>query len=898
MEKTTVTAAVCAAALLATAAFAEPHRFTVTLNAGGTAAENVPVAIRLSTELVRGFDYAAAGDGTHFEIADENGASLPYEIDTWNPGGESVLWVKVPYFVKGRRLTVVYGRTDADMSARAAEVWSNYTGVWHLNATNALGKYPNAAGDARFDAEVSSFSRTGQAGRFGQSVQIFTNAMHSLNNVPEAKERGGVFIPDGGSLVLTNDFTVSCWFNHATVDNPVTNTTDKTYAFRFDTLFCKRKHPKANNALNGGSRGGFSLRVNENKSAAANLVVNGQTDNDNETHLPRSIANDAWRHLALSFDAEGHPATWFDGVCVTNYTGETILDNDEPLVIGNTSAAYSDAEGNRAWGGYADEVRLHRGTPSDAYLAAEHAAMANEHEYGAETCLLTIDKNEHFDDTVTVSSDVPAVTDGEYYPGTTVSLTAVPNATGTFRKWYGDVPRESWTNATVSFVIERDSWVYARFVHPWTLAADKATMTDGHFTVNVSVLDEAAHTLTVGKAAEAGLSPTNDTGTGTIDLGGPIRLAGDATPWTIDKFGGTRGSQSFPISRTNEVPFRYLSPGTVTTTSTWGTQLFHRGDSGADKPPLFGAPYTMVVLDEPAQSGLICNFMFSNQTELEKLIVQAPNVTELFREGDDNTVLVRIFPSKSPKETRFDWWNLPVLSKIQHGFFVNEWGDDGSLRLRVPIGGALSLPSLRGVGWLAETTYFNGGSPLFLMPNVEEISLGGATEETTVTNLCTYAFAGDSSLRKLTLHAAPDMTVGTRIFASHTYGTSNRVEIIDGVTYSIASHTSQGRVPDVIRFTGAAISSAAIANLLADVPVVSTAAKPVAIYASRYQDGWRDNRREWISDPTSAERAAYRGQRVLGVYRAGAAAPSGKAVVIHCQNDWDQTTQPTILLLR
>jgi hypothetical protein len=211
---------------------------------------------------------------------------------------------------------------------------------------------------------------------------------------------------------------------------------------------------------------------------------------------------------------------------------------------------------------------------------------------------------------------------------------------------------------------------------------------------------------------------------------------------------------------------------------------------------------------------------------------------------------------------------------------------------------------MRGVSW-GEDVYnaehklqSYGGTQLFLMPNVEEISLGGATEETTVTNLCTYAFAGDSSLRKLTLHAAPDIQIGKRIFASHTHNTFRTNEVIDGVTYSIGSQTLRGRVPDVIHFTGKAISETAIANLLDACPVVGSAAKPVAIYASRYQDGWRDNRRDWISDPTSAERAAYPGQRVLGVYRAGAAAPSGKAVVIHCQNDWDQTTQPTILLLR
>ena len=218
------------------------------------------------------------------------------------------------------------------------------------------------------------------------------------------------------------------------------------------------------------------------------------------------------------------------------------------------------------------------------------------------------------------------------------------------------------------------------------------------------------------------------------------------------------------------------------------------------------------------------------------------------------------------------------------------------MRLRVPIMGAISLPNLRGVGWRVDTTQYDGGTLLFLMPNVEEISLGGASEETTVTNLCTYAFAGDSSLRKLTLHAAPDMTVGKRIFANKTHNTSNGVEVVDGVAYSTGSQTSRGRVPDVIHFTGQAISEEAIANLLDTCPIVSSAAKPVVIYASRFQDGWRDNRRDWISNSTSAERAAYPGEKVIGVYRAGAEAPSGKAVIIHRDNDWDEGTDPGLFI--
>ena len=115
------------------------------------------------------------------------------------------------------------------------------------------------------------------------------------------------------------------------------------------------------------------------------------------------------------------------------------------------------------------------------------------------------------------------------------------------------------------------------------LSSDKTWMTDGHFKVNVAVLSNSGHTLTVGKQKEAGLPTDDDTGTGTIDLGGPIWLEDDETPWTIRAFNGNRGSQSFPLDRGES--FRYISPGTVTNATT--TQLFHRGDSTTNP---FGSP--------------------------------------------------------------------------------------------------------------------------------------------------------------------------------------------------------------------------------------------------------------------------------------------------------------------
>lgn len=867
---------VAALALFAAPAVADEHRFTATVNYAGTPVPDLPAALRISEALVPGFDYAAAGDGTHFVIEDATGAVLPYEIDTWNPGGESLLWVKVPFFRNGRRLTVTYGETEADMTARAAEVWSSYAGVWHMNAVDGSGKYPNSTGDARFDGEVSSFSRTGEPGRFGQSVLIYTNAAHLASGV----EKGGVFIPDGGNLDLSGSFTISAWLNHSSVAG------NGNQSFRWDNIFCKRRHPQTNNALNNNSTAGFGVRVKDNIAVASTLETYGPGNNWNPSLSP-TLTNGVWRHVGVVFSNET-AFLWLDGARKSSGAPGAVTDNDEPLALGNAGKGYLDDEGDRAWGGCMDEVRLIRGAPSAEFLAAEYAAMTGALAVDAGSRSLTIDRNGFFGDSVTVASDIPPAPDGGYYPGTTITLTAVPDATGAFRKWYGDVPRESRTNVTASFVIERDSWVYARFVHPWTLSADRTTMTDGNFVVNVSDANEGKHTLTVGRIVSggAGLLADGDTGSGVVDLGGPIRLDGDETPWTITKFAASKSTQVVSTNHVGEV-HTYISPGTVTVGN--GSQVLHCGDSNPDRgEEPYARSYRTIILDEPNIPTLFNTYLIANQTETTRLIYDLPNV------GDARTSF-RAFYRIPLTETSFDWWDISSLAAVTNSFFANTWGRYYAMYRRVPCRGTLSLPRLRGVGWI-----HNDGTLLYLMPGVEEISLGGATEETTVTNLCTYAFAGDSSLRKLTLHAAPDMAVGRRIFADHTYNETNgrEPEIIDGVAYLVGSNTSKGRVPDVIRFTGEAISSEAIENLLDACPVVATAAKPVTILASKYQDGWREHRREWISDPTPAERAAYRGQLVLGVYRAGAEAPAGKAVIVHSQNDWDVTIKPTVLLVR
>jgi len=63
---------------------------------------------------------------------------LDHEIDEWNPGGVSRIWVKLPYLDGNRtQFAMVYGRRAGAVlpTVDPKAVWSMYVGVWHCNET-------------------------------------------------------------------------------------------------------------------------------------------------------------------------------------------------------------------------------------------------------------------------------------------------------------------------------------------------------------------------------------------------------------------------------------------------------------------------------------------------------------------------------------------------------------------------------------------------------------------------------------------------------------------------------------------------------------------------------------------------------------------------------------------
>ena len=104
--------------------------------AGSTTLTNFPALIRLSAAL-NGFDYTKCADGADLRFSDADGNLIPHEIDTWNAGGESLVWVQVPELTSTTIIKAHYGYKGAGQppAVTATDVWTNgYVAVWHMKA--------------------------------------------------------------------------------------------------------------------------------------------------------------------------------------------------------------------------------------------------------------------------------------------------------------------------------------------------------------------------------------------------------------------------------------------------------------------------------------------------------------------------------------------------------------------------------------------------------------------------------------------------------------------------------------------------------------------------------------------------------------------------------------------
>jgi hypothetical protein len=155
--------------------FARGVKFTVNGYTGTEVLTNFPVLVRLKEynegtgEGIQGFLYSDFNytDGTDLCFVDMETNGIPYEIDTWNRSGESLVWVTLPRVTNHTEFVMWYHSVDSGKLVSTGDAWTDYTGVWHMELDSSRNLKDSTANELTAVATSGAKART--SGRIGAS---------------------------------------------------------------------------------------------------------------------------------------------------------------------------------------------------------------------------------------------------------------------------------------------------------------------------------------------------------------------------------------------------------------------------------------------------------------------------------------------------------------------------------------------------------------------------------------------------------------------------------------------------------------------------------------------------------------------------------------------------------
>src|SRR3989344_1631139 len=113
--------------------------------------DHFPLLVVLEHKVNIDYKKLQADTGNDIRFTDEDGKTLlAYDIERWNQGGKSYIWVKIPKIADHKKdyFYMYYGNPDKNLASikNPGQVWSNgYVGVWHLNEDAKAGQQQSDA---------------------------------------------------------------------------------------------------------------------------------------------------------------------------------------------------------------------------------------------------------------------------------------------------------------------------------------------------------------------------------------------------------------------------------------------------------------------------------------------------------------------------------------------------------------------------------------------------------------------------------------------------------------------------------------------------------------------------------------------------------------------------------
>ena len=297
---------------------------TIDLGFDGTV-QDFPVAVFVESA---DFDYASAlPGGADLRFTDDAGMRLSHEIELWEDGGLSLVWVTVPTIVQAgssHRIWMHYGNPDAT-DGQSEQVWASFHAVWHLAEP----------GDSLADASGNHAAATNVGA---------TRVMGKLGYARSFDATGANRIVTGTSQNLAQ-YTVEGWGRASAAP---------TALGQSGLIMRERNYQLAWNHDDPPFRGATSFRSGTWESASFGALVGG-----------------TWVYLVAVYDG-ATLTSYKNGQQVDSVAHGTPDADVNDAVIGRH--AYKTTEGDH-FDGLIDEVRISPIARSSSWIQAQHRSM-------------------------------------------------------------------------------------------------------------------------------------------------------------------------------------------------------------------------------------------------------------------------------------------------------------------------------------------------------------------------------------------------------------------------------------------------------------------------------------------------------------------------------------------
>ena len=276
---------------------------------------------------------------------------MPFEIDQWNPAGESLVWVQVPSITSSNDyITAHWGNaTDSAMPAsnNNGTVWTTLSGannfllVYHLSKSG----FPVA------DSTLQHPATSGAAPALATGIVGNGNAFNGTSQ----------FL-DAGQINVGKTFTVSAWVNIA----PTASSEQTIWG----------------NKQGGWNTAGFDFYVNSYQTSDGKIyfdTADGVDGNVSARTVSNAFSLGQWHLLTGTMDgSNGVVHVYVDGVDQTINTGvDTAFQTTNYARCGSLLTGTPGATGNLYFNGSMDDTRIESAVRSPAWVWASWATVAN-----------------------------------------------------------------------------------------------------------------------------------------------------------------------------------------------------------------------------------------------------------------------------------------------------------------------------------------------------------------------------------------------------------------------------------------------------------------------------------------------------------------------------------------